>query len=37
MKKIIYPITVVNFEEAWNYTNNKLLEIKKKLEKKKSF
>lgn len=30
MKKIIYPITVVNFEEAWNYTNNKLLEIKKK-------
>lgn len=30
MKKIIYPITVVNFEEAWDYTNNKLLEIKKK-------
>lgn len=30
MKKITYPITAENFSEAWNYTNKKLVEIKKK-------
>ena len=30
MKKITYPITAENFSEAWNYTSQKLTEVKRK-------
>ena len=30
MKKITYPITEENFSDAWNYTSQKLTEVKKK-------